>query len=118
MLPIHALLAAMPPVAVSRFDNMKDFEGWNCGKITTCGDLGHVCGGYDIKGKKSDINKVFKLPQGMYSVELDFIKIDSWLVRACVCTCAPCEILLGSNLLQTTKAYILCIHGNSFDGPT
>merc|ERR1712032_1006771 len=67
----------MFPVSVSRFDRMNDFEGWNCGKITTCGEH-QFCGGYCVKGKGSDITKTFYLPPGIYSVELDFIKIDSW----------------------------------------
>ena len=63
------------------FDNPHDFEGWNCGKITSCGRMGHICGGYNAKGTGSDITKTFHLPAGSYSVELDFIKIDSWFVR-------------------------------------
>ena len=40
-----------------------------------------MCGGYDVKGGSgSDLTKTFHLPPGMYSVELDFIKIDSWFV--------------------------------------
>ena len=65
----------------SKFSNPEDFEGWNCGKITTCGVMGQICGGYNVKGKESDIKKTFNLPAGTYSVELDFIKIDSWFVR-------------------------------------
>ena len=56
------------------------FEGWNCGEITTCGQFGQVCGGYNVKGAGSELTKTFDLPPGMYSVELDFIKIDSWFV--------------------------------------
>ncbi len=70
------------PIAVSVFDHSQDFEGWNCGAITTCGDMGQICGGYNFKGKRSDIKKTFDLPAGTYSVELDFIKIDSWFVCA------------------------------------
>ena len=79
------LLAAMFPVSVSGFYHMNDFEGWNCGKITTCGEH-QFCGGYGVKGKGSDITKTFHLPAGTYSVELDFIKIDSWFVCVC-CAC-------------------------------
>ena len=61
-----------------RFDYPQDFDGWNCGKITTCGRFDEICGGYKVKGKDSDIHKSFELPAGTYSVELDFIKIDSW----------------------------------------
>ena len=75
-------LAGMFAVSISGFNNVNDFEGWNCGKITACGDLGKLCGGYNVKGKGSDINKVFELPPGTYSVELDFIQIDSWWVGA------------------------------------
>ena len=70
------------PYTGTRFDHQRNFEGWNCGKITTCGRLGQICGGYNVKGKGSDIQKTFNLPAGTYSVELDFIKIDSWYVRA------------------------------------
>ena len=62
------------------FDIAQDFEGWNCGEITTCGQFGQVCGGYNVKGAGSELTKTFDLPPGMYSVELDFIKIDSWSV--------------------------------------
>ena len=62
----------------TRFDELYNFDGWNCGKITTCGRFGQICGGYDAKGRGSDIKKTFNLPAGTYSVELDFIKIDSW----------------------------------------
>ena len=67
--------------AIATFDNPQDFEGWNCGEITTCGRLGNICGGFNVKGGDSDITKTFHLPAGTYSVELDFIKIDSWCVR-------------------------------------
>ena len=63
------------------FKNRRNFEGWNCGKITTCGNLGQVCGGYNVKGQGSEIKKTFMLPAGFYSLELDFIRIDSWFVR-------------------------------------
>ena len=72
------MLAARSPV----YTNNKDFDDWNCGKITTCGDFGQVCGGYGVKGKGSDIKKTFNLPEGIYSVQLDFIRIDSWFVCA------------------------------------
>ena len=62
------------------FDRVHDFEGWNCGEITTCGQFGQVCGGYNVKGRGSELTKTFDLPPGTYSVELDFIKIDSWFV--------------------------------------
>ena len=66
----------------SEFDNPNDLDGWDCGVITTCGDH-QICGGYNVKGKDSDITKTFMVPAGTYYVELDFIKIDSW----CVCVC-------------------------------
>ena len=62
------------------FADPQNFEGWNCGKITTCGELGQVCGGYNTKAASSDITKTFNLPAGTYSVELDFIKLDTWFV--------------------------------------
>ena len=61
------------------FEDVTNFEGWTCGKITTCGMM-QFCGGYNVKGSGSDIQKTFDLPAGTYSVELDFIKIDSWCV--------------------------------------
>ena len=63
-----------------KFDNTDDFEGWNCGEITSCGNLGNICGGYDTKGMGDDIKKTFDVSAGKYSVALDFIKIDSWFV--------------------------------------
>ena len=67
------------------FDHSNDFEGWSCGEITTCGEH-QICGGYNVKGKGSEITKTFMLPAGTYSVEMDFIKIDSWWVCFC-CMC-------------------------------
>ena len=64
----------------SEFNNPNDFEGWNCGKITACGNH-QICGGYNVKGTGSEIKKTFLLPAGTYYVELDFIKIDSWCVH-------------------------------------
>ena len=72
------------PNSVSMFDDPTDLDGWTCGATTTCGRMGRICGGYDIKGTGSDITKTFNLPAGTYSVELDFIKIDSWCVRSFV----------------------------------
>ena len=66
---------------VNKFGNEINFEGWSCGEVTTCGVYGQICGGYDVKGAGHNLTKTFMLPPGMYSVELDFIKIDSW----CVC---------------------------------
>ena len=69
---------------INKFNNANNFEGWNCGKITNCNwslnqkPLGQMCGGYKVKGKGSALIKTFMLPPGTYSVELDFIKIDSW----------------------------------------
>ena len=64
----------------TEFDDKSNFEGWNCGAITSCGKYGNVCGGYDTKGKGHDIKKTFEVPEGTYWVALDFIKIDSWFV--------------------------------------
>ena len=74
------MLAARPAIYMSTFYDQQDFNGWNCGKITTCGEFGEVCGGYGVKGKGSDNKKMFNLPPGTYSVQLDFIRIDSWFV--------------------------------------
>ena len=75
---VFLLSTASPAISVSTFHDQQEFEGWNCGKITTCGDFGEICGGYGVKGKGSEIKKTFNLPAGIYSVQLDFIKIDSW----------------------------------------
>ena len=64
-----------------KFNDVNDFEGWNCGKITTCGAMGQFCGGFNVKGSGADLQKVYtSLSAGTYSVELDFIKVDSWFV--------------------------------------
>ena len=65
----------------AEFEDKNDFEGWNCGAITTCGKFGNVCGGYSTKASGHDIKKTFEVPEGTYWVTLDFIKIDSWLVK-------------------------------------
>ena len=62
------------------FEDTNNLDGWNCGKITKCGKYGSVCGGYATKGRGDDIQKTFDVPEGKYSVTLDFIKIDSWFV--------------------------------------
>ena len=75
------LLAARHAIYMSTFDDKKQgFDGWNCGAITTCGGFGGICGGYGVKGKGSEITNTFNLPAGIYSVQLDFIRIDSWFV--------------------------------------
>merc|ERR1712048_419449 len=63
----------------ANFQDTKDFEGFNCVKITTCGSYGKISGVYNTKAKSHDIKKTYKnLPDGLYTVSLDFIKIDSW----------------------------------------
>ena len=79
---ISRILPVEPLPTIAKFDNKDDFEGWNCGKITTCGKFGNVCGGPKTKAAKHDIKKTFAVPAGKYLVALDFIKIDSWFVRA------------------------------------
>ena len=75
------MLAAGPVLYASTFNDEQEFDGWNCFKITTCGDFGNICGGFGAKGKGSDIRKTFNnLPAGTYSVQLDFLRIDSWFV--------------------------------------
>ena len=64
----------------SEFNTQDDFEGWNCGKITSCGKYGNVCGGHNVKGKRNQIVQTFKVAKGMYSVALDFVRIDAWYV--------------------------------------
>ena len=77
-----SILPAKPQEIVStdKFDDPEVLGGWNCGQITKCGDMGNICGGFNVKGKESDIKKTFMVPAGTYSVELDFIRIDSWFV--------------------------------------
>ena len=77
-----SILPAKPQEIVStdKFDDPEVFGGWNCGKITRCSAMGNICGGFNVKGKESDIKKTFMVPAGTYSVELDFIRIDSWFV--------------------------------------
>ena len=61
------------------FEN-DDMSGWNCGAITECGSFGKICGGFNKKGKNAHIEKKFNgLTVGeTYTLELDFIQIDSW----------------------------------------
>ena len=83
---LACLLASIIPAKAQeasvlvKFDDLENFEGWNCEKITTCGELGQVCGGFNVKAKESEITKKFTLPPGTYTVEMDFIRIDSWFV--------------------------------------
>ena len=84
----------------SKFDTAQDFDGWNCGKITTCGDMGQICGGFNVKGKGSEIKKTFDLPAGTYSVNLDFIKIDSWFVCEMWCAFGMPLAIFGLNIRQ------------------
>ena len=66
----------------AKISNDKNFQGFNCVKITNCGSLDKICGGYNTKAKSHDIKKTYKnLPAGTYQIPLDFIKIDSWCVR-------------------------------------
>ena len=54
---------------------------FTCDKITTCGSLGKICGGYDTKGSGDEIVFSYMMPAGpeyTYYVTLDFIKIDHW----------------------------------------
>ena len=57
------------------------FNGWTCDRITTCGGFGKICGGYKVKARGTEITKTFQVPAGVYTVKLDFIKIDTWFVR-------------------------------------
>ena len=65
----------------ANFQDAKDFEGFNRVKIADCGSLAKIRGGYNTKAKGHDIKKTFEVPKGTYWVTLDFIKIDSWLVK-------------------------------------
>ena len=54
---------------------------FNCGKITRCGSLGKICGGFDTKGRNKPIVFSHMVPAGdqyTYYVTMDFIKIDDW----------------------------------------
>ena len=74
-----AVSMRLDTLITANFDDTNDFEGWNCGKITTCGKFGNICGGYDVKTGGADIQQTFMLPAGRtYLVTMDFIKIDSW----------------------------------------
>ena len=65
----------------NNFDDKNDFEGWNCGEIQACGKFGNICGGFDVKGRWTDIKKTFEVPEDLYRVKLTFIKLDTWLVK-------------------------------------
>merc|ERR1712025_262489 len=86
----------------ANFQKTNDFQGWNCVKITSCGSLGNICGGFNTKAKSHDIKKTFKnLPAGTYTVSLDFIKIDSWDNEAAIVqvngkTCWTKKLAAGS----------------------
>ena len=98
-------MIARPAIDVSTFYGQQEFDGWNYEKITTCGDFGKICGGYGVKGKGSRIKKTFNLPPGTYSVQLDFIKIDSWFVCAVVILwplCSKLRVVLGWSLQDKT----------------
>ena len=104
----------------ANFQNDKDFQGFNCVKITNCGSLGKICGGYNTKAKSHDIKKTYKnLPDGTYTVSLDFIKIDSWfdyldcgasgswlfaawVYGMCSFVCGSTRARVFDNALQTT----------------
>ena len=78
---IAPYLSGVSAATTGQFNDRNNFEGWNCGEITKCGKYGRICGGYNAKGKGSDIQKTFQLPTGTYVVTMDFIKIDSWFVK-------------------------------------
>jgi hypothetical protein len=64
-------------------------DGWTCGAVTQCGTHGSVCGGFNQKGKLSTIQKTVTVVPGTYSIDLSFLKIDSWSVCALHCTMTP-----------------------------
>merc|ERR1711871_994006 len=63
----------------SNFDDGK-MNGWNCKQITTCGNYGKICGGYNETGKGYSMTKTFRNLRRWrsYTLTLDFIAIDSW----------------------------------------
>ena len=81
----------------SNFDD-GDFQGWSCNKITTCGSFGKICGGFNTKAKSDEIKKTFNVSPGMYSVSLDFIRIDSWLV---CCSMVLCGLVVRDHLVSS-----------------
>ena len=91
----------------ANFDNPGDFEGWSCGKITTCGKFGNICGGYDVKTGGDDIKKTFMLPAGdTYWVTMDFIKIDSWFAWRSTCSRTEVYLVVPSWCLTTVDIII------------
>ena len=36
-------------VGCDRFDGASGFRGWSCGKLTSCGSYGKICGGFNVK---------------------------------------------------------------------
>ena len=74
----NVVLTKVITSATFTFDNKRDFEGWNCGEITTCGNFGQLCGGFKTTGRERKIQQTFAVSPGEYIVSLDFIKIDSW----------------------------------------
>jgi len=70
-----------PDIAFPDTFSDNDFNGWNCGAITTCAGIdggAGICGGYGVKGINTDITKTFEVNAGRYQVQLDFISIDTW----------------------------------------
>lgn len=69
--------ASDPQTITASFEDDDD-EGWSCDQITRCGEYGNICGGYTATAGGHEIEKTFQLSEGVYTVSLDLIKIDSW----------------------------------------
>ena len=54
-------------------------DGWTCNGVTTCGNSGSICGGYNKRWANHSIQKTITLsPNRMYGGRMDFIKVKSW----------------------------------------
>ena len=58
-----------------------------------------ICGGYNTKTKPHDTKKTFTVQGSKYQVSLDFIKINSWFVRA----------VLRSLVIATSHHHIIIV---------
>ena len=78
------MLAVKFPIQCHWDDDGRDSRvcpDFTCGRETTCGSFGKICGGYDTKGRNDEIKLDVMVPAGngfTYYVTLDFIKIDDW----------------------------------------
>ena len=84
------MLAVKFPIQCHWDDDGRDSRvcpDFTCGRETTCGSFGKICGGYDTKGRNDDISLTIPAPAGdeyTYYVTMDFIKIDDWFASLAV----------------------------------